>query len=611
VGPGQLGVGVGPGGPAGGHGGHSGPGLVPGHGHGHGHGHGGPGVGVNGEREGVRERERERIVLGEGREREARMEGRGAGGAVVGGAVGAARARVDDSLDGIRQEFDMMVQEMGALRSQRDEYEAKSTFFSSLSFRFSSSNTSLIVAAQVNELNIIRQSLYDLETQHGKIRVHYEEELLRARADGRAAMAAAAAAAGPPPPQGIASLASSTANASSSSNNSGGLGGPGGLATMGPGGPGGVIGLGGPPGLGGVGAPAGMYADPYYSRDGRDRERDRERDRDRDRDRDRMVVVGERGGGGERMDGRDRMMVDRDRDMLHMRPGERMPEREISVRERERERDRERDVRERDRDRMVVDGPPPLPNHRDMPTRDRERERDRDRDRDRERDRADRLVDPRDPKRLKGNSNVSAAGGSTGKDRPDHFSPSLGPGQTPKLPPPPSSTANPSNTLGLGGPSSSSSVGGTSGGGSNNGGASGTVNPPAAGTGPAYPGGGAGPGTMGMDANSLGLIPLGAAASSGGGGGVAGGDLRVAPGSSAGAGAGGLGGPPAPTSFPDDLDIHSVAPELKKEGSDWFAIFNPKVKRVLDVSLVHTLMHERCVSLFSFVFFSVGRKDRG
>ena len=117
-------------------------------------------------------------------------------------------------------------------------------------FRFVSSNASSIVAAQVNELNIIRQSLYDLETQHGKIRVHYEEELLRARADGRAAMAAAAAAAGPPPPQGIASLASSTANAnaSSSSNNSGGLGGPGGLATMGPGGPGGVIGLGGPPG---------------------------------------------------------------------------------------------------------------------------------------------------------------------------------------------------------------------------------------------------------------------------------------------------------------------------------------------------------------------------
>ena len=48
--------------------------------------------------------------------------------------------------------------------------------------------------------------------------------------------------------------------------------------------------------------------------------------------------------------------------------------------------------------------------------------------------------------------------------------------------------------------------------------------------------------------------------------------------------------------FPDDLDPHNVPPELKKEGSDWFAVFNGKVKRVLDVSLVHTLMHERCVT---------------
>ena len=41
-----------------------------------------------------------------------------------------------------------------------------------------------------------------------------------------------------------------------------------------------------------------------------------------------------------------------------------------------------------------------------------------------------------------------------------------------------------------------------------------------------------------------------------------------------------------------DLD---VLPEFKKEGNDWFAIFNPKVKRELDVNLVHTLEHERCV----------------
>ena len=53
----------------------------------------------------------------------------------------------------------------------------------------------LAVASQVNELNIIRQSLYDLETQHGKIQQHYEEEITRARAESRAAAAAVAQAA--------------------------------------------------------------------------------------------------------------------------------------------------------------------------------------------------------------------------------------------------------------------------------------------------------------------------------------------------------------------------------------------------------------------------------
>lgn len=53
------------------------------------------------------------------------------------------------------------------------------------------------------------------------------------------------------------------------------------------------------------------------------------------------------------------------------------------------------------------------------------------------------------------------------------------------------------------------------------------------------------------------------------------------------------------------LDPHTVPPELKKEGSDWFAIFNPSPGvgkdgagpggRRLDVDLVHTLMHERSV----------------
>ncbi|KDN45299.1 WD40 repeat-like protein [Tilletiaria anomala UBC 951] len=49
-----------------------------------------------------------------------------------------------------------------------------------------------------------------------------------------------------------------------------------------------------------------------------------------------------------------------------------------------------------------------------------------------------------------------------------------------------------------------------------------------------------------------------------------------------------------------DLDPDEVPKDLKKEGSDWLAIFNPKVKRVLDVNLVHTLMHESVVCCVRF-----------
>jgi len=47
------------------------------------------------------------------------------------------------------------------------------------------------------------------------------------------------------------------------------------------------------------------------------------------------------------------------------------------------------------------------------------------------------------------------------------------------------------------------------------------------------------------------------------------------------------------------LDINSVPPKHKKEGTDWFAVFNPRATRQLEVSLVHTLMHERCTILYS------------
>ncbi len=43
--------------------------------------------------------------------------------------------------------------------------------------------------------------------------------------------------------------------------------------------------------------------------------------------------------------------------------------------------------------------------------------------------------------------------------------------------------------------------------------------------------------------------------------------------------------------------MHGAIPP--REGSDWYAVFNPKVKRVLDVQLVRNLMHERCGSELS------------
>ena len=45
--------------------------------------------------------------------------------------------------------------------------------------------------------------------------------------------------------------------------------------------------------------------------------------------------------------------------------------------------------------------------------------------------------------------------------------------------------------------------------------------------------------------------------------------------------------------LPDDRDIHTLPAEYKQEGTDWFAISNPKQKRVMDVQLVHVFMHER------------------
>lgn len=43
----------------------------------------------------------------------------------------------------------------------------------------------------------------------------------------------------------------------------------------------------------------------------------------------------------------------------------------------------------------------------------------------------------------------------------------------------------------------------------------------------------------------------------------------------------------------DEFNLLNVPDDIKKEGNDWFAIFNPNTRRVFDVNLAHSLMHER------------------
>ncbi|MCJ1472828.1 general transcription repressor [Lambiella insularis] len=49
-----------------------------------------------------------------------------------------------------------------------------------------------------------------------------------------------------------------------------------------------------------------------------------------------------------------------------------------------------------------------------------------------------------------------------------------------------------------------------------------------------------------------------------------------------------------------ELDPAVLGPHQKREGEDWFAVFNPRVQRVLDVDLVHTLTHESVVCCVRF-----------
>ncbi|GAA5917639.1 hypothetical protein JCM8208_007615 [Rhodotorula glutinis] len=63
--------------------------------------------------------------------------------------------------------------------------------------------------------------------------------------------------------------------------------------------------------------------------------------------------------------------------------------------------------------------------------------------------------------------------------------------------------------------------------------------------------------------------------------------------------------PPQPIKDDKPVEVTSFDPDtaprdLKKEGSDWMTMFNPNVKRVLDVGLVHTLVHDSVVCCVRF-----------
>ena len=52
--------------------------------------------------------------------------------------------------------------------------------------------------------------------------------------------------------------------------------------------------------------------------------------------------------------------------------------------------------------------------------------------------------------------------------------------------------------------------------------------------------------------------------------------------------------------FPGDLDPSTVPAEYRKDGDDWFALYNPRVPQSLDVNLVHQFNHESVVCCVRF-----------
>ncbi|GBE83764.1 hypothetical protein SCP_0508200 [Sparassis crispa] len=448
------------------------------------------------------------------------------------------QARLNECFDTIRAEFDVVAQELGVLRGQRDDLDNK-------------------VTGQVNELNIIRQSLYELETSHGKIRQQYEDEIRALR-------------------QELQALRHQGRERETL-----------GLASLG--------------------------------RD-RERERDRERDRDRDRDRERDRDIGMGPGMRGEALGRDALGLGRPSMGVSTGPtpgpgGEGMGALALTPHAGPvglgvgagpgsgggagyvdpfyggRDRDRERD-RERERERAAERG-------------DRERDRERDtRDVKRiktERMKPDRPGDPFSPSQNPlphHHPHQSITLGSS--------IPSSGPnanGLTASTPTTsPNVSTNPNAITNANGSTSSANLNGP---GTNNGLLSATPKlPPTPGVGiatgvslppPPYAGQSQSAGVVqqnqqpGQEGQNAQASTNGSAPSS----------TSVIDHSSGG-----------PTSAPVDLSLDpvNVPSELKKEGTDWFAVFNPHAakdtaggkKRALDVALLHNLSHESVVCCVRF-----------
>lgn len=47
--------------------------------------------------------------------------------------------------------------------------------------------------------------------------------------------------------------------------------------------------------------------------------------------------------------------------------------------------------------------------------------------------------------------------------------------------------------------------------------------------------------------------------------------------------------------MPDDLTLANVPPEYRKETNNWTVAFNPKLPRNMDVDMIYSIHHPRCV----------------